>query len=76
MGRLAVDHRRQVQGFGDLLIGDAVARCLALRKELGIRVLVVGALHEAAAAFYERYGFRRTAPNALSLYLPLGRPTR
>jgi len=76
MGRLAIGQRHQRLGYGDLLIGDAVARCLALRTELGICVLVVDALHEAAASFYEHYGFRRTAAAALCLYLPLGRPAR
>ena len=76
MGRLAIDHRWQGQGYGDSLIGDAVARCLALRTELGILVLIVDALHEVAAAFYEHYGFRRTAVHASCLYLPLGSPPR
>ncbi|CQR45057.1 hypothetical protein THICB3600060 [Thiomonas sp. CB3] len=48
-------------------------RCPTLRAELGIHVLVVGALHEHAAAFYRLYGFRETASNALALYLPLGK---
>jgi ribosomal protein S18 acetylase RimI-like enzyme len=71
MGRLAVDHRHRGRGYGERLIGDAVARCL--RAELGVRVLVVDALHEQVAGFYESYGFRRTCTGALTLYLPFGR---
>lgn len=72
MGRLAVASGEQGKGHGGLLLAHAVARCLALRKELGVRVLLVDALNEAAARFYEAYGFRRTADNAHTLYLPLG----
>ena len=35
--------------------------------------LLVDALHERAAAFYRLYGFRQTADNAMTLYLPLGK---
>jgi hypothetical protein len=37
-----------------------------------VRLLLVDALHEKAAAFYARYGFRPTTEAALTLYLPLG----
>ena len=47
-------------------------RCLVLRGELGVRVLVVDALDERAAAFYRAHGFNETSGQALTLYLPLG----
>ena len=72
MGRLAVASSEQGRGYGDFLIGHAVARCLALREELGVRVLLVDALSETAAAFYRAYGFRNVAESSRSLYLPLG----
>ena len=34
--------------------------------------LLVDALHGKTARFYRGYGFRETAENALTLYLPLG----
>lgn len=49
-------------------------RCLDLRGELGLRVLVVDAKGEHAAAFYRAFGFTPTATAALTLYLPLGKP--
>jgi GNAT superfamily N-acetyltransferase len=72
MGRLAVASSVQGQGHGEYLLGDAVARCMGLRDELGVRVLLVDALHEKAARFYLAYGFRESAIRSLTLYLPLG----
>jgi GNAT superfamily N-acetyltransferase len=74
MGRLAVASIEQGKGHGDYLLAHAVARCLALREQLGVRVLLVDALHEKAVRFYKSYGFRETAESALTLYLPLGKP--
>ena len=71
MGRLAVSTAHQGCGYGDLLVGHAVSRCLALREELGIRILIVDALHDKAAAFYLNYGFRYCNEQANSLYLTL-----
>jgi len=72
MGRLAVSSSAQGKGYGDYLLAHAVARCLGLREQLGLRVLLVDALHERAACFYRAYGFREATTNAHSLYLPLG----
>lgn len=72
VARLAVALDEQGHGLGESLLQDVVKRCLALRTELGIHALLVDALHERAAAFYRRYGFRETAADALTLYLPLG----
>lgn len=73
MGRLAVALSEQGKAHGDYLLAHAVARCLSLREQLGVRVLVVDALHTKAARFYRHYGFRETSENAKTLYLPLGR---
>ena len=62
------------RGHGAFLLAHAVARCLSLREQLGLRVLVVDALHEKAAAFYRAHGFRETSIDASTLYLPLGKP--
>ncbi len=72
LARLAVALDEQGHGLGEALLQDVVKRCLGLRTELGIHALLVDALHERAAAFYRRYGFRATAADALTLYLPLG----
>lgn len=72
LARLAVALDEQRHGLGEALLQDVVKRCLGLRTELGIHALLVDALHERAAAFYRRYGFRETAADTLTLYLPLG----
>lgn len=74
MGRLAVDAREQGKGLGDFLLAHAVARSLRLREALGVRVMIVDALHEQAANFYRAYGFRGAMTDSLALYLPLGQP--
>lgn len=74
MGRLAVASSAQGKGHGGHLLAHVVARCLALREQLGVRVLVVDALHDAAADFYRAYGFRSATADARRLYLPLGKP--
>lgn len=75
MGRLAVALSEQGKGHGDYLLAHAVARCLGLREQLGVRVLLVDTLHEKAARFYRAYGFRETMANSQTLYLPLGGQT-
>jgi GNAT superfamily N-acetyltransferase len=74
MARLAVTAAEQGKGHGDFLLAHAVARCLGLRDHLGVRVLLVDALHEKAARFYRAYGFRASSESAWTLYLPLGAP--
>ncbi len=69
MGRLAVASHAQGQGHGQLLLGHAVNLALSVRQTMGVRVLLVDAKDAQVAAFYERYGFRRTASRALTLYL-------
>lgn len=72
LARLAVALGEQGHGLGESLLQDVVKRCLGLRTELGVHALLVDALHDRAATFYRRYGFRETTADALILYLPLG----
>lgn len=72
MGRLAVSASEHGKGYGDHLPAHAVARCLGLRDQLGVNVLLVDALHEKATRFYRAYGFREATANSQTLYLPLG----
>ncbi len=71
MGRLAVATAWQKQGLGEYLIGHAVSRCLSLRDELGVRVLLVDALNPSAANFYLAYGFQYCQVPGGPLYLNL-----
>lgn len=71
MGRLAVDQQYRGQGFGELLLIDALTRCFKLSLEIGAMALVVDAKDEGAARLYERYGFRRFEDIPLKLYMPM-----
>lgn len=72
MGRLACRTDQQGKGLGKLILGLAVSRCLAARKQVGAYALVVDAKDEAAKAFYLKYGFTAQIDSPMSLYLPLG----
>ena len=69
MGRLAVDHSRQGQRFGEFLLLDAFNRCL--RAEIASFAFMVDAIDDRACAFYERFGFRRFAPQERRLFMPM-----
>jgi GNAT superfamily N-acetyltransferase len=68
LGRLAVHRDRQRAGLGDLLIADALGRSLAV--EVAAWCVVVDALSDRAAQWYQRYGFRRLPDHPLRLVLP------
>jgi GNAT superfamily N-acetyltransferase len=57
LARLAVDRSVQGQGLGALLLRDAMLRAVSAAEGLGIRALVVHALHARARAFYLRFDF-------------------
>jgi len=71
MGRLAIAETEQGKGYGRLLLGHAVNLARSVRQTMGVRVLIIDAKDAPAAAFYQSYGFRRTASEALTLYLPV-----
>lgn len=71
MGRLAIDTRAQGLGLGRSLVRDAILSTLAAADRVGVRILLVHALHAHAAAFYEGLGFARSPTDPLHLYLLL-----
>lgn len=71
IGRLAVSQQHQGRQLGGLLLSAAVEHTLHLKESLGIRLVVVDALSEKAAQFYERYGFQRFPADTMKLFLPL-----
>lgn len=72
IARLAVDAEYQGRGVGKALLADALRRIAATSRALGFEVVVVHALHEAAARFYLGYGFQRSRDQPLSLFLTTG----
>lgn len=71
LGRLAVDRQAQGSGLGRLLVRDAVLSTLAAADRVGVRVLIVHALHAQAAGFYGTIGFKLSPTDPLHLYLLL-----
>ena len=66
LARLALDRRHHGDGIGGALLADALARVVIATDVVAARFAVVDALHEKAAGFYERPGFRRM-PDSLRL---------
>lgn len=71
MGRLAIDTKAQGSRLGRFLVRDAILSTLAAADRIGVRILLVHALHEQAATFYAKLGFTRSPTDPLHLYLLL-----
>ena len=71
LGRLAVDRGHGGAGLGTALLRDAVHRSAVAARTIGIRAVLVHALNERAAAFYERRGFQASPKAPLMLVLSL-----
>jgi GNAT superfamily N-acetyltransferase len=69
LGRLAVDTRHRGKGYGELLLVDALKRCLGTR-EIGWAAVMVDAKDESAIAFYEHFHFIRLSEVSSRLFLP------
>lgn len=70
LARLAVAIRHQRKGLGELLLTDALQRCLRLSVEIGMIGVIVDAKDEQARGWYERYEFERLPDSPLTLWLP------
>jgi ribosomal protein S18 acetylase RimI-like enzyme len=68
LARLAVDRSRQGRGAGAMLLAEALRKAVAAGEVAAARLIMVDAVDDDAAAFYERYGFARTPENPLRLY--------
>lgn len=71
IGRLAVDQEFQGKGLGPALLNDAVLRAHQASSIMGIRGVLVHAIDDPAARFYERYGFVGSPTSPLTLILSL-----
>lgn len=58
LARLAIDAQLQGQRLGGALLADALKRVVAATDLVAARFVVVDALDENAAKFYEHHGFR------------------
>lgn len=71
LARLACCKSVQGQGLGGVLLAHALRSCIRVSDEIGIQFVVVHAIDESAAQFYERYGFERFADHPNHLLIPL-----
>lgn len=66
LARLALSKPLRGHGLGEVLVADALARIVEATQTVAARLVVVDALHERVAQFYESLGFRRI-PGSLLL---------
>lgn len=59
LARLALSESLRGQGLGAVLVADALQRVVDATQTVAARLVVVDALHERVAQFYEALGFRR-----------------
>lgn len=71
LARLAVDHRHQSRGLGSMLLKDALQRISLASEQLAVRAVVVHAIDERAAHFYEHFGFRALSASPRTLMVTL-----
>lgn len=71
LGRLAVDKGHQGKGLGGALLKDGLLRTIEVSRSAGVRMMMVHAIDEAAAAFYVRYGFQPLPKQPLTLFMPI-----
>jgi GNAT superfamily N-acetyltransferase len=71
LGRLAVDKRLQGKGYGDAMMYHVFKTTKNIAERVGILGMIVDAKDEKAAAFYQRFGFRRIEGNKNRLVLPI-----
>ncbi len=57
LGRLALDTSIKGQGWGEILLMDALNRCYDISMSLGSIAVVVDPIDENAQSFYKKYGF-------------------
>ena len=71
LGRLAVDQSAPGKGVGRALVRDAILRTVQAASIAGIRAILVHALRDQAATFYQGCGFRASPVSPLTLALRL-----
>ena len=69
LSRMAIDRKEQGQGLGAALLRDAVTRAVAAAEIIGVRALLVHALHEQARAFYAHFHFEPSPTDPQHLLL-------
>ncbi len=71
IARLAVNSKKQGQGWGEFLLVDAIHRIRDAASVIAAFAVIVDAKDEQAKAFYVHYGFTAFTDNDLCLFLPI-----
>lgn len=71
LARLAVHRDHHGRGLGASLLVDALRRVARASEDVAVRAVVVHAIDERAAAFYEHHGFRPLTDEPRTLMLSL-----
>ena len=71
IGRLAINIHFQGQGWGELLLMNALTRCSKVSEEIALFAVIVDAKDKRAKEYYIKYGFIPLEDNELSLFLPI-----
>jgi GNAT superfamily N-acetyltransferase len=71
LGRLAIDQAWQGKRLGSALLRDAVLRVVGAAETIGVRALLVHAISEEAKGFDERWGFRPSAIEPMTLMITI-----
>jgi GNAT superfamily N-acetyltransferase len=71
IGRLAVDQNHQGNGYGKLLLIDALKRIVEISEEVGIHCITVDAKDDNAKKFYKNFGFEELLDEKNHLYISI-----
>lgn len=71
LGQLATDQNRAGEGIGTGLLKHALERCVQAASLIGGRALLVRAVDEDAAQFWQRRGFVPSRDDGLTLFRPM-----
>ncbi|MEB3984202.1 GNAT family N-acetyltransferase [Mycobacterium sp. 663a-19] len=71
LSRLAVDRKEQGNGLGKNLLRDAIERCVGVAEQVGVRAMLVHALHDEARRFHAHFGFEPSPTDPLHLLLTI-----
>lgn len=71
LARLAVDRHSQGQGVGPRLLTNALERICRAAEDVAVRAVLVHAIDDRAASFYERFGFRASTTTPRTLMVTL-----
>lgn len=69
LSRLAIDRKHQGCGLRENLLRDAITRSVQVAQDIGVRAIVMHALHDQARSFYTRYQFEPSPTDPLHLML-------